>query len=84
VPTFAVEADVPLVRAAEEVTGAAAESVLFGTEAPFYSALGVETIVLGAGSIRVAHQPNESIAETEMDAAFGVYSALLKALGISR
>lgn len=84
VPTFAVEEDAALVRAAEAVTGAVAESVLFGTEAPFYSALGIETIVLGAGSIRVAHQPNESISINDVDAAIDVYSALLKALGISR
>ena len=84
VPTFAIEEDAPLVRAAESVTGAKAESVLFGTEAPFYSSLGVQTIVLGAGSIRVAHQPNESIATSDIDAAIGVYSSLLKSLGISR
>lgn len=84
VPTFEVGSDAALVRAAESVTGALAESVLFGTEAPFYSALGIQTIVLGAGSIRVAHQPNESIASTDVDAAIGVYSSLLKSLGISQ
>src|SRR5690606_29145963 len=43
VPSFAVDPGAELVRAAEEVTRTKAESVLFATEAPFYSLLGIET-----------------------------------------
>ena len=81
VPSFAVDPHSELVRAAEEVTRASAESVLFATEAPFYAALGIETIVLGAGSIRVAHQPNEFIERAHLEDAVVVYTALLKRLG---
>jgi acetylornithine deacetylase len=81
VPSFAVGEDAELVRAAEEVTGERAETVLFATEAPFYSLLGIETIVLGLGSIKDAHQPDESIERAHLDDASLVYTALLKRLG---
>ena len=59
VPPFETRAEADIVRAAEELTGHAAGAVAFGTEAPFLSALGMDTIVLGPGDIDVAHQPDE-------------------------
>lgn len=61
VPPFETEADAAIVRAAEELTGHAAGSVSFGTEAPFFNAAGMRSIVMGPGDIAVAHQPNERI-----------------------
>ena len=43
----------------QEITERKSRSVAFGTEAPFYNAMGCETIVLGPGSINQAHQPDE-------------------------
>lgn len=34
----------------------------FGTEAPFLSRLGMETVILGPGQIEQAHQPDEYLA----------------------
>lgn len=48
-----------LVVLAEKLTGHTAEAVAFATEAPFMQQLGMETIVMGPGSIDRAHQPNE-------------------------
>jgi len=48
-----------LVKAAEELTGSEAGSVAFGTEAPYLTELGIDTIVLGPGDIAQAHQPDE-------------------------
>ena len=48
-----------LVRALESLSGQPAHTVAFGTEAPFFQALGMETVVFGAGCIDQAHQPNE-------------------------
>lgn len=48
-----------LVQLAEKLTGHSAEAVAFATEAPFLQQLGMETIVMGPGSIDRAHQPNE-------------------------
>ena len=56
---FEQAADSELVRLAERLTGHRAEAVAFATEAPFLQALGMETIVMGPGSIDRAHQPDE-------------------------
>lgn len=59
VPPFEQRADAELVKVAERLTGHTAEAVAFGTEAPYLQALGCETLVLGPGDIRCAHQPGE-------------------------
>ncbi len=59
VAPFEQPADSELVRLAEQVTGHSAEAVAFATEAPFLQQLGMETIVMGPGSIDRAHQPDE-------------------------
>ncbi|OED44102.1 acetylornithine deacetylase [Endozoicomonas sp. (ex Bugula neritina AB1)] len=52
----------PLVAACEALTGHTAESVAFGTEAPFFSQMGMDTVILGPGDIDQAHQPDEFLA----------------------
>ena len=59
VAPFAESADSELVRLAEKLTGHSSEAVAFATEAPFLQQLGMETIVMGPGSIDRAHQPDE-------------------------
>ncbi|MFF7707442.1 acetylornithine deacetylase [Pseudomonas sp. NPDC007930] len=59
VPPFEQAADAELVQVAERLTGHRAEAVAFGTEAPYFQKLGSQTIVLGPGDIRCAHQPGE-------------------------
>jgi len=56
---FEQSADSELVHLAERLTGHTAEAVAFATEAPFMQELGMETIVMGPGSIDRAHQPDE-------------------------
>lgn len=58
---FEQAADSEIVRVAEQLTGQAAGNVAFATEAPFLQQMGMETIVLGPGSINQAHQPDEYI-----------------------
>ena len=58
-PPLETPAVSPIVTAAESLTGFGAESAAFATEAPFYHSLGIESLVLGPGSINQAHQPNE-------------------------
>ncbi|GAB0153669.1 acetylornithine deacetylase [Marinobacterium sp. BA1] len=62
IPPFETPADSELVRLAERLTGHRAEAVAFGTEAPFLQSLGMDTIVMGPGSIDQAHQPDEYLA----------------------
>ena len=52
-------ATAPIVRAAEQLTGASTETVAFATEGPFLSKMGIDTLILGPGDIAQAHQPNE-------------------------
>ena len=59
VSPFEQDADSDLVRLAEKLTGHSAIAVAFATEAPFLQQLGMETIVMGPGSIDQAHQPDE-------------------------
>lgn len=58
-PAMDTPAEAPLVTAAEELTGAPARAVDFGTEGPFYNRMGMESVILGPGDIECAHQPNE-------------------------
>jgi len=59
VPPFEQAPDSELVQMAERLTGHSAQAVSFATEAPFLQQLGMETIVMGPGSIDRAHQPDE-------------------------
>jgi len=59
IPPAETPAGAAIVRAGEALTGHAAEAVSFGTEAPFFDRLGMETLILGPGDIAVAHQPDE-------------------------
>ena len=66
VSPYETPAQGPLVRKLEALSGQPARTVAFGTEAPFYQALGMETVVFGAGSIDQAHQPNEFVDERQL------------------
>ncbi len=59
VSPFEEAADSELVRVAERLSGHSAEAVAFATEAPFLQQLGMQTVVMGPGSIDQAHQPDE-------------------------
>ena len=59
VPPYETPKDGELVTALEDLSGRRAGTVAFGTEAPFFQSLGMETVVFGPGSIDQAHQPNE-------------------------
>ncbi len=59
IPAVETPAESELVKVAEKLTGFDAGSVAFGTEAPYLTNLGIETIVLGPGNIDQAHQPDE-------------------------
>lgn len=66
-----------LVRVCERMTGQKAESVAFATEAPFLQSLGMETIVLGAGSIDQAHQPDEFLAFDQINPMIAILEGLI-------
>ena len=77
VQPFEQPADSELVKRAEQLTGYQAEPVAFATEAPFMQQLGMETIVMGPGSIDQAHQPNEFMALDQVQPAIDLLKKLI-------
>jgi acetylornithine deacetylase len=75
---FAEDALAPIVRAAEELTGHAAGPVGFATEGPFLQALGMQTVVLGPGSIRQAHQPDEYMEQRQVEPATRLLGEMIR------
>ena len=67
-----------IVRLAEKMTGTESQIVAFGTEAPYYNDIGLQTIVMGPGSINQAHQPDEYIEMKALDPAVDVIRQLIQ------
>ena len=59
-------------------TGKATSSAAFGTEAPFYNSMQTETIVLGPGSIRQAHQPDEFLPLADIEPTLELLQRLIQ------
>ncbi|MDY6983786.1 MAG: acetylornithine deacetylase [Pseudomonadota bacterium] len=67
-----------LLQACEKLTGHNAQSVAYGTEAPFFQQLGMDTLVLGPGSIDVAHQPNEYMGLDQVQPCIALLQGLVQ------
>ena len=63
---------------AEKLTGQDSEVVAFATEAPFLQQMGMDTIVMGAGSIDQAHQPDEFIPIDQVKPAIETLRQLIR------
>lgn len=74
IPAFEQIQNSELVKLAEKLTGCSSEAVAFATEAPFIQQVTGETIILGAGSIDQAHQPNEYLPLSQIEP----YTVLLR------
>jgi len=70
--------DSDLGRVISAMTGFQPESVAFGTEGPFLQQLGMDTIIMGPGSIDQAHQPNEYMAADQVKPCIDVLQGLVK------
>ncbi len=82
-PALSTPRNSPIVTLAEQLTNSKSRSVVFATEGPYFSQMGMQTIVLGPGSIDVAHQPNEYIEHEQLDAAINLYKQLIHRLCIN-
>ena len=63
---FEIQANSPLVKLLEKLTGKQAGTVAFGTEAAQMIELGADAVVLGPGNIRVAHRTDEYVPTDEL------------------
>lgn len=78
VPPFETAATADLVKLCEKLTGHTASSVAFATEAPWLQQLGIETLVMGPGSIDQAHQPDEYLALSQLDPTVNLLKKLIR------
>ena len=77
-PAFETPANAALVRACEELTGHAAGAVDFATEGAIFNDMGLETVVLGPGSIDQAHQQNEYLALDRLEPTVALLRQLIQ------
>lgn len=82
-PAFATPKDSAIVRAAEKLTGNSAEAVAFCTEGPYLDSMGMETIIMGAGDISQAHQPDEFISTAQLQPMVDVLRSLIQQLCVT-
>ncbi|HRZ07304.1 MAG TPA: M20/M25/M40 family metallo-hydrolase, partial [Candidatus Competibacteraceae bacterium] len=73
-------ASAAIVRATEELTGTPAGVVGFGTEGPYLNALGMETVILGPGSVDCAHQPDEFLPLAAIQPTLDILQGLIRRL----
>jgi len=78
VEAFASDENSELVTLAEKLSGHGAEAVAFATEAPFFAAANIDTVVMGAGSIDQAHQPDEFLALDQIDPMIGYLEKMIQ------
>ena len=77
---FETPANSQVVKMLEEITGNAAGSVAFGTEAAQMAELGAEAVVLGPGDIRVAHRTGEFVPVSELETCVNLLQQAIKRL----
>jgi acetylornithine deacetylase len=58
---FETSQESEIARLLESLSRRKAGTVAFGTEAPYFNQLGAETVVFGAGEMRVAHRTGEHV-----------------------
>ena len=80
ISAFETPANSHMVRTVERLAGAPSQAVSFGTEAPFFSGMGMETIVIGPGRISQAHQPNEYVEHASLAAGETLLEELVSEL----
>jgi acetylornithine deacetylase len=76
-PPFETDQDTKIIQTAEAVSGHKAEAVAFGTEAPYLNQLGLETVIMGPGSIDQAHQPNEYLALDQINPTLSILEQMI-------
>ena len=76
-PSFEESPEAAIVRKVSRLTDVHAASVAFGTEAPYFKSLSDEVLILGAGSIDVAHQPDEHLNLSDIGPALHCLKTLI-------
>jgi acetylornithine deacetylase len=80
IPAFKTSSDSKIVQLAKQYTKKSAQTVSFATEGPFFNSLGMETVVLGPGSIDQAHQPNEYLALATLEPTIKLLQKMIRSV----
>ncbi|HEV2278560.1 MAG TPA: acetylornithine deacetylase [Acidobacteriaceae bacterium] len=75
---FETPAASPLVRGIERLSGRAATSIPFGSEASLFGPIVEEVVVFGPGDMRTAHSSRECVPLAELDAAVSILRAMIR------
>lgn len=78
IPPMETPATAAIIKASEELTGHHSECVAFGTEGPYFNAMGMETVILGPGDIAQAHQPDEYVSIERLQPTVDILKQLIK------
>lgn len=78
IPPAETPAASAIVKAGEDLTGHVAEAVGFGTEAPFFNQLGMETLIMGPGDVAQAHQPDEYLEASRIPPTLELLRGLIR------
>jgi acetylornithine deacetylase len=76
-PGFETPEDAALVRRLESLTGRAAVSIPFGSEASIFAPVAEEIVVIGAGDMRTAHSSRECVPVAELEETVRCVRALM-------
>lgn len=77
IPAYQTSLDGRLLKSIQRAVNKAPTTVSFGSEAPFFSQLGMETVVFGPGSIDQAHQANEYLELSQVEPSQHVLESLI-------
>ncbi len=77
IPPMHTDLHSEIVLQAESTSGQKASTVAYATEGPYLNQMGMETIIMGPGSIRQAHQPDEYLSMEQASKAIDQYRQLI-------
>ena len=77
-PAFQTPGGSELLKTLESLSSQSAEAVAFGTEAPYFGQMGMETVIMGPGSINQAHQANEYLEMSQIQPGITMLQSLIK------
>ena len=83
IPAFKTPIDSKIIQLTKQQTGKDPKTVAFGTEGPFYNSMGMETVILGPGSIDQAHQANEYLELLSIKPTISLLQSIIKEICLS-
>lgn len=78
-PPMELAADAPLLATVSAITGPPVEAAAYATDAGWLQAMGMDCLLLGPGTIRVAHKPDEHLPLEQLARGREVLTRLVEA-----